>query len=96
MLSTLYIPVSDFIVYPTVAAINYRPAFAPSPHEVAHLLEIDLNDFMRDNKLTYGDIKARQATLQVPYYALAGQTVWGATAMILSEFLMLLEDWGIS
>jgi hypothetical protein len=28
--------------------------------------------------------------MDVPYFALAGEKVWGATAMVLSEFLCLL------
>ncbi|PSQ81584.1 MAG: CoA pyrophosphatase, partial [Bacteroidetes bacterium QS_1_63_11] len=32
------------------------------------------------------------AAIEVPYYNVAGHTVWGATAMMLAEFLEVVRD----
>ncbi|MDX2301672.1 MAG: CoA pyrophosphatase [Microscillaceae bacterium] len=91
-LSPLYIPPSNFLVYPTVAAIDYKPVFNPSLHEVAQLLEIDLSEFVSDDKRNIREISVRYMKAKVPCYDLAGHVVWGATAMILSEFLTILRS----
>ncbi len=91
-LSQLYIPPSNFLVYPTLAAISEKPQFNPSEYEVAELLTVDLMNFKEVNPRKEREITARYMKATVPYYDLLGQTVWGATAMILSEFLVLLNE----
>jgi len=90
-LSTLYTPPSNFCIYPFVAFSPTRPTFQPDPREVAELIEVPL-DLLIDPAIrkketwhfeNYGE-------RQVPFFDVYGHKVWGATAMILSEFLMLL------
>ncbi|MCU0445106.1 MAG: CoA pyrophosphatase [Microscillaceae bacterium] len=91
-LSPFYIPPSNYLVYPTVAAIDFKPDFKPSPHEVSAMLEIDLLDFKTSNPRKVGEINAKYLRADVPYFELLGQKVWGATAMILNEFMMILNE----
>ena len=42
LLSTLYIPVSDFALHPVVGIADRRPAFRPQSTEVCRILEISL------------------------------------------------------
>jgi 8-oxo-dGTP pyrophosphatase MutT (NUDIX family) len=91
-LSPFYIPPSNYLVYPTVAAIDFKPEFNPNPHEVAEMLEIDLWEFATTNPRKVGEINARYLRAEVPYYELQGQKVWGATAMILSELMVILQE----
>lgn len=90
-LSQLYIPPSNFLVKPTIAILEEKPNFTPSPHEVAQLLEVDLIDFKNNDYRQEGEIIARYMKRVVPFYGLHNQKVWGATAMILSEFLEILK-----
>ncbi len=86
-LSTLYIPPSNFIVQPFVACVQERPAFIPDPHEVVDILEISLSDMLDDALIKEGPVKISMgATIMAPYFDLHDKMVWGATAMILSEF----------
>jgi 8-oxo-dGTP pyrophosphatase MutT (NUDIX family) len=97
LLSPLFIPASNYMVYPVVGATNVRPDFNTDPREVAQLLEIPLNDLLDATRIGTKEIVVRDnITIQAPFYDLQGQTVWGASAMILSELLVVLEETGFN
>jgi 8-oxo-dGTP pyrophosphatase MutT (NUDIX family) len=89
-LTPIDIPVSGFRLHPIIAATDERPALRPSDGEVAQILEIDV-DALRDpaNFLTHERVRDGRA-LSVPGFHVQGHEIWGATAMILAEFLVLL------
>ena len=88
-LTPLYVFASNYIVQPTVAWTDYRPEFHCDPFEVAQLLEVALHD-LRDPASRRTETRTlRGQPIDVPYFAVVGQTVWGATAMMLSELLAL-------
>lgn len=93
MLSPLYVPASNFMVYPVVGTAAIRPSFRPDPREVAQVLEIPLSQLQDASRIGFKEIIVRETiAIQAPFYDLQGQTVWGASAMILSEFLAVLEE----
>nr|MBN1230060.1 CoA pyrophosphatase [Anaerolineae bacterium] len=84
-LTSLYVPVSDFEIYPFVGIVDSRPAVHPQPGEVAEVLEAGL-DTLLDDRCKARECWVRDGVeLDVPCYRLNGHTVWGATAIILSE-----------
>jgi 8-oxo-dGTP pyrophosphatase MutT (NUDIX family) len=89
-LSPVYIPPSNFLVTPFVVLDSNSPLFNPDPREVDYQIEISLNELIRlkvkQSILNEGMFKG----LSVPCYCYKGQIIWGATAMILSEFKMIL------
>jgi 8-oxo-dGTP pyrophosphatase MutT (NUDIX family) len=91
-LTELYIPVSNYLVHPFVGLLTGPPAFVPQPGEVAHILTPALSVFDQTAGPQRKDITVGQGfTLKdVPYFEVEGRTVWGATAMILSEFLEVM------
>jgi 8-oxo-dGTP pyrophosphatase MutT (NUDIX family) len=96
MLSPLYVPASNYIVYPVVGTTQARPDFVLDPREVAMLIEIPLYELQDVNRIGAKEIIVRDnITIQAPFYDLQGQTVWGASAMILSELLTVLEEIGL-
>ena len=90
-LSDLFIPPSNFMVTPYLSYINESPIFSPDDNEVHEILEVPLSDLM-DNKLVKSKKIKHSSSIIVdtPYFELQNQIVWGATAMILSEFKQLL------
>ncbi|MEM0999838.1 MAG: CoA pyrophosphatase [Bacteroidota bacterium] len=92
-LSELYIPPSNFLVQPYLGVLPARPNFIPDPTEVAQLIEARL-DRVRDSKY-YQKSKIKHRTgveMEVPSFNVQGHIVWGATAMMLSELLQILDE----
>jgi hypothetical protein len=88
----MYIPPSNFLVYPVIAFLNHKPDFLPSADEVVKILEIDVLDFLQNDKMVVKEITTKYMKAEVPCYELEGHIVWGATAMILSELADILQD----
>lgn len=89
-LSPIHVPVSGFVIHPWIGLSREATSFRPDPREVARILEVPLDD-LRDPARRRVERRAREGRLvSVPYFDLEGQRVWGATAMILAEFLFLL------
>lgn len=93
-LSKLYIPVSGYMVYPFVGVMQDVPTFVPDPNEVAEVIEVPLHQLVDKSLQKKTSIKVFGGTVleNVPYFDLANKVVWGATAMMLSEFLTVLEE----
>jgi 8-oxo-dGTP pyrophosphatase MutT (NUDIX family) len=91
-LSTLYIPPSNFLVTPTVGCVEQRPDFRCDPREVAELIEVPLSTLFDRAVVKREPWSLRGVAVDVPFYQIGPHKVWGATAMILSEFSMLLAE----
>ncbi len=89
-LTALDIPVSGFRLQPIVAMIEARPHLAASDGEVARILEIDLDELMNPAHFVSTTRERDGIALTVPAFQVAGHEIWGATAMVLAEFLALL------
>jgi 8-oxo-dGTP pyrophosphatase MutT (NUDIX family) len=94
-LTPLHIPVSGYRLHPVVGIVDKRPEFIPAEWEVAHLLEVPVDDLL-DGANVQHETQARENNgerynVEIPYFAIEGHKVWGATAMALAEFLALLE-----
>lgn len=91
-LSPIYINVSNFCVYPFVGALNSAPnGLKPQDSEVERILKVPLS-MLADPAIARREnwnIDGRQLT--VPYYDYDGETIWGATAMMLAELLHLFK-----
>lgn len=94
-LTPLYIPPSNFCVYPFVGTTDHRPAYEPHDAEVEHILEVPIRHLLNPETRVEEMWDLRGQRVVVPYYDVAGYTVWGATAMILSELLQILKETGM-
>lgn len=90
-LTPLEVPPSRFTVHPFVGVVSARPVFRPAPEEVAALFEPSLDDVLSAGTHEEDQAEFRGSLWRVPFYRLAGQRVWGATAMILAELEALLR-----
>lgn len=92
-LTELYIPVSNFSVYPFVGLLSKPPAFNLQPGEVEQVFTPTLTYFQDPASRTTVDVLVGQQfeVKEVPCFMLENRAVWGATAMILSEFLELID-----
>ena len=85
-LTPIYIPPSDFEVHPFVGYTPQHPTWQPDPNEVADIVETPIAAFFDDTLKKNQEIRVDTFTITAPYYDINGHQVWGATAIILSEF----------
>lgn len=91
-LTELFIPVSNFIVHPFIGTLDYAPTFIPQVSEVHDIIEVPLHTLQNPTNRRTKEIKlSNNLTLKnVPYFDIKGHVVWGATAMMLNEFLEVI------
>ncbi len=90
-LTPLHIPVSGFLLHPVVAVSNDRPNFQRAEREVARIIEAPialLTDpaIVREERW-HREREGATMPVDVPFFEIDGEKVWGATAMVLAEFL---------
>ena len=90
----LYIPVSKMIVTPVIGWIEKKPVFIYQPEEVEFLIEADMKKLLDPSIVKTKPFKIRGELIDVKYYDYDGNTIWGATAMILNELLVLFRRGG--
>ena len=89
-LSPLHVPVSQFVLHPWVGVAERRPEFRPDATEVARILEVPLAELADPSRLAVETRRYSDQDVRVPFFRVEGEKVWGATAMVLAEFLDLL------
>ena len=93
-LSDLFIVASNFNVRPTVAWYPAAPEFIADEYEVDEIIEVKLTDLMNEQLVREKPIRISYGiTIQAPYFNLNEKVVWGATAMMLSEFKVILKPY---
>jgi 8-oxo-dGTP pyrophosphatase MutT (NUDIX family) len=98
-LTPLHIPVSGYLLHPVVGVSLERPRFEAAEREVARLLEVPLS-LLADPATIRREQRSFQrngtaTAVDVPYFDVDGEKVWGATAMVLAELLALAARIGV-
>ena len=90
-MSPIYIPPSNFYVYPYISYTKKDPTFILQHTEVVETIEFPITSFL--NLPDKPEIMALPSAggHEVPVINFNGYIIWGATAMILSEFSQLLK-----
>jgi 8-oxo-dGTP pyrophosphatase MutT (NUDIX family) len=78
---------SRFTITPFVGFLAEQPVLRPDPLEVVRVLEVPLSELMTEGVYREEKWDTWMADLDVHFYELADETVWGATARILTSFL---------
>ncbi|WP_412561241.1 NUDIX hydrolase [Winogradskyella sp. MIT101101] len=92
-MSPLYIPPSNFMVYPHVAVSEVKLDFIKQDEEVEDIIEVNIDSFLDDaNVITTRVPTSFNVEVDVPAFKLNGHIVWGATAMMLGEIKDLLKQ----
>lgn len=91
-LTPLIIPVSSYKVVPFVGILSNEPSFSPDPEEVKYLLEVSVSDILDPAFIKHEYWDFQDTKVNVPFFNWKGEKVWGATAMILSEFIDILKS----
>jgi 8-oxo-dGTP pyrophosphatase MutT (NUDIX family) len=97
-LTKVFIPVSQFLVYPHVFFTKQTPEFIGDEFEVANVVPFQLGELLDDSRLIHTSIPSSPGVTMknVPAFELEGKLVWGATCLILNELKWCLRDTGFS
>jgi 8-oxo-dGTP pyrophosphatase MutT (NUDIX family) len=93
-LTPLFIPVSNMNVTPVAGWIKEKPIFNCRPEEVAFLIEADLKRLLDPSTVKSKPFDINGEMLEIKYFDYEDNTIWGATAMILHELLMIIRRGG--
>ena len=89
-LTPVHVLVSGFTLHPVVGVTHTRPQFLPASGEVQEILEVSLAHLRDASHIRRGTRVREGVAVEYPYFDLLGHQVWGATAMVLGEFICLI------
>ncbi len=91
-MTEVYIPPSNFTVYPFMGFTEVTPVFVKQDEEVDAVIEMPLQELFDDkNEILERVMTSYTVEVEVPAFMLREYLVWGATAMMLSEIKDLLK-----
>ncbi len=93
-LSQLYVQVSHFLIHPFVGWMKEMPELVINKNEVEKTVLFPIKNLSAD--VEEAEIKTSTGRLKAPCIKYDGETIWGATAMILSEFFDVLQQSGLN
>jgi len=91
-LSSLFVPISNIRVFPIVGYMNSTPEFKIDDKEVQRMILVPLSHLIKKENILWESRKFENVKYQIPYFNYKLDKIWGATAMILSEFLTVIEE----
>jgi 8-oxo-dGTP pyrophosphatase MutT (NUDIX family) len=94
-LTSLPVYVSGHLLHPVVGFSQERPKFTLASHEVERLIEVPIALLREPERVLWEErtrILPPPGVMNVPYFDVLEGRVWGATAMVLAEFVALVED----
>jgi 8-oxo-dGTP pyrophosphatase MutT (NUDIX family) len=92
LLTPLYVPHSNYCIQPVIGYCQEKPSFESNPVEVDEIVVVSLESLFSPENRRIMNYKWGGSTIEAPYYDAGGHMVWGATAMIISEFEILFTS----
>jgi len=91
-LTELYIPPSNYLVAPFIGFVPDEPSFIPDLQEVEEIIVIRLRDLIEERSMKIKEfVVSSGLKVTAPCYDVDGHLIWGATAMILREFMEIVK-----
>lgn len=81
---------SGFIISPVVGILADADGLAPNPDEVARMFSVPLSFFADTREARKQTLRHEGVDREVYFYSWEGETIWGATALMMRNFLALL------
>jgi 8-oxo-dGTP pyrophosphatase MutT (NUDIX family) len=94
-LSPLYVQASNYLVTPWVAAAPRRPQFVANPTEVEEVLEVPVSWLLDPARFGSHTREHEGQVYSAPHFLFQSHRIWGATCMILGEFVTVMEEFRI-
>lgn len=92
-LTPLFIPVSNYLVHPFVGVYYGAPDFNKHPDEVKDIIAISTKELFSFNSKAKSEVHIKNSGIftETPCYKVEDKIIWGATAMIVSEFEEIIK-----
>ena len=94
-LTPIPVIVSGHLLQPVIGVAARRPTFTLAASEVERLIELPVARLLEKDAVAWEE-RVRSlpppGLMNVPYFEIDRARVWGATAMVLAEFMALIED----
>ena len=92
-LSDIYVPPSNFLISVFVGYLNEKPQYKIEEREVAEIIEIPFAEFLKQDVIKLKDfyINSENVVTNAPYFDITNAEIWGASAMVISELLSVLN-----
>lgn len=93
-LSPIYIPPSNFLVYPTVGFMPQRPIFNLNPTEVAGIIEVEVGQLLQEHIIDRHKVDVFGGMMiEAPGYTVnENALIWGGTAMMIAELVAIIRE----
>src|SRR5580765_4985611 len=89
-LTPIDITVSAFRLHPIVGVVDVEPALSPAEGEVARILAVPVDQLLAPGAVTTRTSRRNDIDVAIPTFLSGEAEIWGATAMVLAEFLAIL------
>lgn len=92
-LSDIYVPPSNFLISVFVGHLNEKPQYSIQEREVSEVIEIPFRDFYQSDIVKQKEffVRSQNASSYAPYFDVTNAEIWGASAMVISELLDVLQ-----
>ena len=91
-LTPLFVKVTGYMIHPFVGYVHQKPNITPDPNEVKNVFSSSISELLNPNNTLSELWTIRKTPVDVPFFKFDKYKVWGATAMILSEFKQCIEE----
>jgi len=91
-LTPLYVQVSNFTIHPFIGWCKTMPVFKIDNHEVEEIFIIPVENFTNHGSTQFREVTTSHGTFEAPGFYIDQLFVWGATAMIISEFNDIIKS----
>ena len=92
-LSDIYVPPSNFLISVFVGYLSEKPQYKIEEREVAEIIEIPFAEFLKQDVIKLKDfyVNSEKVVTNAPYFDITNAEIWGASAMVISELLSVLN-----
>ena len=91
-LTPLFVKVTGYMIHPFVGYVTEKPIIIPHPNEVNNVFTASISELIDPTNRLTELWTIRKFPVDVPFFQFGKYKVWGATAMILSEFRHCLKE----
>jgi 8-oxo-dGTP pyrophosphatase MutT (NUDIX family) len=90
-LTPLFIPVSNLQVLPVVGLLNEKSELHLNSYEVEYTITVPICHLKNPINHMQKTVLVREYSIEAPYIKVDREDIWGATAMIIAEFIELFS-----